>query len=240
MLGSEAMIEPVPLGSAYLAAAETPRLSIRGVTKTWTRQPKPVLEDVEFVAPPGTMLAIVGRNGAGKTTLLRLAAGLIYPDKGIVELDGLHPKRDRREYQRRLGFLSAGSLGLYARLSPRQHLEYWARIALVPRAERDDAVERTLSRFDLDSFASRRTDRLSMGQRQRVRLAMVFLHGPRLLLLDEPYVSLDDEGRAVLDAALDDHLAGHGTVLFCSPNVEVSEKRCDAVYVVENGRLVRR
>ncbi len=216
------------------------RLSLREVTKTWPRQQVPVLDHVDLDIEAGKLVSIVGRNGAGKTTLLRIVSGLIAADSGTVRLDGLHPKKDRREYQKRIGFLSASYGGLYARLSVRQHLELWARLAYVPRAERRAAIEVAINRFDLRPLLeSRRVDRLSMGQRQRVRLSMAFLHEPRLVLLDEPWNSLDDEGREVLTTALTVFVAGGGSAICCSPTGTEIGPHADATYTVRDANVSR-
>ncbi len=172
-----------------------------------------VIDDLELTLEPGTLTWIGGSNGVGKTTLLRVLAGLIGPTEGHVHIFGLHPEHDRRAYQRRLSFLSATGTGLYARLSVRQQIDYTARIAFVPRERRPVAVEESLRRFSLLELARHRVDRLSMGQRQRVRLAMTFIKEPDLVLLDEPRNSLDSEGTAMLVAAVREVVERGGAVL---------------------------
>ena len=111
-------------------------------------------------------------------------------------------------------------------------------MAFVERSRRRGGVERALQRFGLESLQRRRVDRLSMGQRQRVRLAMTFLHEPPLVLLDEPGTSLDEQGLELLDAALAEVATRGGAVLCCSPpNAPVL--RADAAYLLEGGRFER-
>jgi ABC-2 type transport system ATP-binding protein len=220
----------------YPASASRPALQLTGVSKRWGASV--ILDGVDLAVPPGTRAWIGGRNGAGKTTLLRIAAGLIAADSGKVALHGLDPVRDRRDFQSKLGFLSAGNTGLYARLTAWDNLDFWAGIAFVPRRERRAVIESTVERFSLHDLAGRRVDRLSMGQRQRVRLAMTFLHSPAVVMLDEPQTSLDDDALALLGGALDDHARGGGTALLCAPTREKLELVVDSAYVVEDGRLV--
>src|SRR5438105_2508871 len=166
------------------APSALPRLAVDGVSKRWGRRRSLlVLDDVDVELGASQLVAIVGENGAGKTTFLRILSGLICPDRGTVRVDGLDPERNRREYQRRIGFLAAASTGLYARLNVRDHIDFWARIALVPPERRAVRCLETMAVFDLLEIASRRVDRISMGQRQRLRLAMAFLHEPNLLPL---------------------------------------------------------
>jgi ABC-2 type transport system ATP-binding protein len=211
-------------------------LSLRGISKRWGELQ--VLNGVDLEVRPGERAWIGGRNGAGKTTLLRIAAGLIAPDSGEVELNGLNAERDRRAFQRRLGFMSAGNTALYARISVRDNLAFWAGISFVPRRRRADVIQAALARFGLEELAGRRADRLSMGQRQRVRLAAAFLHAPSVVLLDEPETSLDDDGLALLGEALEDHVAGGGAALLCSPTRERLAVEVDTGYAIESGWVV--
>src|SRR4051794_33702127 len=118
-----------PARVAQVMDPADPVLTAHGVTKRWGRR-DPVLDAADFELPRGARIALQGANGAGKTTLLRILAGLFLPDSGTVALDGLDPVRDRRPYQRRLGFLAAGQGGLYARMTVKAHLDYWSRLAL--------------------------------------------------------------------------------------------------------------
>jgi ABC-2 type transport system ATP-binding protein len=211
------------------------RLVLRGIQKRWGK--RPVLEGVDLSVARGALVSICGANGTGKTTLLRIAAGLIHADSGEVALDGLHPERDRRAYLGRLGFLSAGDRSLYARLSTRRHLDLGARLALIPVGNRAGAVERALGVFALDDYADRRVDRLSMGQRQRVRLAMTFVHDPALVLLDEPTNSLDQEGLDVLTAYLGQLRRRGGAAVWCAPEGILASLAADTALRLAEGRL---
>jgi len=218
------------------AGPASDRLRIEGVTKHWGN--RPVLDSVGLRAGAGELVALVGANGAGKTTLLRIVAGLIYPERGTVEFDEIDLRSQRREYMRRVGFVSAGQVALYARLSVEHHLEYWSRIAFVPRSGRRDAIETAIEQFELRDLRGRRVERLSMGQRQRVRLAMCLMHKPSLLLLDEPRTSLDAAGTEVLAQALRASLAAGATVIWCAPDVQDPCVDPGSVYRLSNGRLV--
>src|SRR4051794_3906778 len=141
------MAQAVTVGEGAQTAAEPP-LALTGIVKRWPGVP-PVLEGVDLRLHTGRATGIEGRNGAGKTTLLRIACGLILPDSGTVRVRGLDPERERTEFHRSVGFLSAGNSGLYARLKAEHHLETWARLALLPRPERDRAIGRVSERFEL-------------------------------------------------------------------------------------------
>ncbi len=223
-----------PLQRSPSDANGSPALLLEGVTKRWGA--RVILESAELSVDAGASAWISGENGVGKTTLLRIVAGLVTADAGSVSLNGVRLDEDRRAYQRQLGFLTGGDSGLYARLSVRQNLEFWAGVAFVPRRRRRETVDRALARFSIEGLASRRVDRLSLGQRQRVRLAMTFLHDPALILLDEPSTSLDDEGISLLGAAVAEQTAGGGAAVCCAPKRQ-DEIPLDRAYVLQAGSL---
>jgi ABC-2 type transport system ATP-binding protein len=238
--GAAALANSAP-GPQQAAAEPMPTdelLVMRGIRKRWKRNPQPVLEGVDLTLYAGDMAWIGGRNGVGKTTLLRIAAGLIGPDVGEVAVQGLDPERQRKAFLKRVGLLSAGDRGLYARFSARQHLDWCARLALLPRADRRERVETALETFELTDFSDRRTDRLSLGQRQRLRLGMTLIHDPLLLMLDEPLNSLDDEGSALLLSVARSLTDRGGAVFWCSPPADQRHIDFDRRFLLENGHLL--
>jgi ABC-2 type transport system ATP-binding protein len=244
--GTAGLAEPAPptdamssrkpdAGAAREAIAP---LSLRGLTKRWRKDLPLVLDDLHLTMEPGSITWVGGRNGVGKTTMLRIAAGLIAADQGRAEVWGVSAFENRARYQQLVSFLPAGDRGLYARLTVRRQLEFWARIAMVPRKQFDRAVQEAIETFDLSALADRRVDRMSMGQRQRLRIAMTFLPEPEVVLLDEPLTSLDEEGGELLSSAIERLLAREGCVLWCSPSGEHVDMSFDARFVLEQGRLV--
>ena len=217
--------------------ARPPALAVDGLRKSYPAAPGPVLADVDLVVEGGRLVHVGGVNGAGKTTLLRLLAGLLDPDGGTVAVDGVDPQADRRAYQRRIAYVSAGNAGLYARLTVEHHLRIWARMALVPPDERARRIAGSLAAFELTALGRRRVDRLSMGQRQRLRLALALLPASRLILLDEPHTSLDERGEALLAATIEARLVMGAGVVWCSPGGD-RVPAADERLVLERGRPV--
>jgi ABC-type multidrug transport system ATPase subunit len=217
-----------------------PLLEVDSVSKTWPGAREPVLDAVSFSVAPGGFAVLQGPNGAGKTTLMRIIAGMLDPDRGELRIGTLDPRTGRGEFQRQIGMASAGNTGLYARLSAVQNLVFAARIALVERGRRQTAVRDGVERFGLGAFAGRRVDRLSMGQRQRVRLALAFLHEPAVVLLDEPSTSLDEEGQGVLADAIGRHVDGGRGVAWFGPQGEPQPRDPDLTLWIAQGALTPR
>jgi ABC-type multidrug transport system ATPase subunit len=231
LAATQAAAEPPPS-----AAVDSPPLALSGIVKSW--RGLSVLDGIDLALEPGSVTWLGGRNGAGKTTLLRIAAALILPDRGTTRVAGIDPERDRRSYQSRLGYLPAGNGGLYARLTVAGNLNFWAGMALLDRSRRLAAVDRALRRFGIEELRDRRVDRLSMGQRQRVRLAATLLHDPQVVLLDEPHASLDDDGLGLLRSVFEELTLAGGAALWCSPSRIGSDLRRDFEYVLEGGKVV--
>jgi ABC-type multidrug transport system ATPase subunit len=212
--------------------------SLRDIVKRWKGMPAPVLGGVSLQVAAGEAVGVHGRNGSGKTTLLRVAAGLITPDSGEVELADTGPETSRREFQRRVGFVSAGNGALFARLTVDHHLVFCSRLALLDRQTASRASAQVIDDFALDELRGKRVDRLSSGQRQRLRLALGFLHEPSVLLLDEPGTSLDEPARRLLADAVERRLARGAAAIVCSPTGTAEELRLDRRFLVHDGRLV--
>ena len=159
-----------------------------------------VLRGVSFDLAPGGTLAVTGANGSGKTTLLRILAGLAAPSRGTLEVDV-----DRGQ----LGFLSHEPL-VYRELTAIENLDLFGRLYRV--SERRERIGMLLERFGLWEARNERVAAFSRGMGQRLALCRAFLHDPQLLVLDEPFSALDEEGMALLDRELAE-LAGTRTLV---------------------------
>jgi ABC-type multidrug transport system ATPase subunit len=151
---------------------------------------KRVLEGVDLDVPRGGFLLVTGPNGSGKTTLLRLLAGLLLPTAGELRVDA--PRE-------RVGFLGHEPL-VYRELTALENLDLYGRLYRVP--ERRERIGMLLERFGLWDARNRRAEAFSRGMLQRLALCRTLLHGPELLVLDEPFNALDEEGGALLDREL--------------------------------------
>jgi len=216
-----------------MASDRNPLVAARGLTRRFGG--RVAIEGVSLDLRPGEVLALLGPNGAGKTTTMRLLAGLIGPDEGTIEVDGVPLTRQTGPaVRRRLGLLTEAP-GLWDRLSVEANLLTYARLY-----ELDDPVRRvreSLARFDL---LDRRADfaaTLSKGMKQKVAIARALLHDPRTVLLDEPTAGLDPAmARSVRDLVLKLRDEGRA-ILISTHNLDEAERVADRVAVLKQ-RLI--
>jgi len=212
---------------------DSPILNVRDVWKRYTEQGPWVLAGASLALGPGEKTGIVGGNGTGKTTLLRIIAGLIHPSRGTVEILGA-PPRDP-EARARLGIVLHNSL-LYNGMTVAENLQYYARLYGLESYDptRDPVVER----LGLTRRLGQNVEELSFGWRRRADIARALLHSPRLLLLDEPFTGLDEEGVEDLAGILEDYVAGGGAVLATAPKPgDLAPLEPPRIYRLEGGRL---
>jgi heme exporter protein A len=194
------------------------------------------LADATLTVGAGEALLILGPNGAGKSTLLRLAAGLTRPTSGQVLVDGIDLRGTKAGRARAaIGFLGHRSF-LYEHLTAKENLELYARLYGVA-GDTGALAERWLEKIGLARAAQRTVRGFSRGMMQRLALARALQHEPRLVLLDEPTTGLDPEGRARLDALLDEQRARGVTLAMISHRAEAALPRADRVLVLSRGRV---
>ena len=195
----------------------------------------PALLDVTLEVAPGSVLAMLGRNGAGKTTLLRILAGLSSPTEGDVSF----PASSGRQVDRRAGIGIIGhGTWIYDDLTAEENLRFFCQLYRVPEASR--VVEEWLGRVDLRNFRHSRAGEYSRGMRQRLTIARAFLHEPAVLLLDEPWTSLDDRAIELLSSLVEEARDAKSTVVICSHQLREAVAVADEVALLHRGRLAHR
>lgn len=192
----------------------------------------PALRDIRFTVNAGECLSLLGRNGAGKTTLLRMLAGLLRPQKGEVKLFG----RDSLHAASRasIGVLGHG-IGVYDELSAMENLLLFARIYGIPQPEQ--SARQWLERTNLSNVTDSLVREFSRGMRQRLAVARAFIHNPTLLLLDEPFTSLDDRAIALLQSLLKDALDKGATIIMSTHQLREAMELSTHVALLNRGKL---
>lgn len=186
---------------------------------------RPVLRNIDLEVVAGQVLLVVGPNGAGKSTLLRIAAGLMPPSEGEVDLD-LAPGE--------IGYVGHRTL-IYPKLTARANLLFWQSLSGRPRD--DAAVLAALTRVGLQAFADEEAGVFSRGMSQRLSLARVFLTTPKMLLLDEPATGLDPASAGMLRREIRDAADAGAAVLWVSHTIPADLPACDRVIVIKDRRI---
>jgi ABC-2 type transport system ATP-binding protein len=192
------------------------------------------LDGLSFTAQPGRLLGFLGPNGAGKTTAMRSIFGIVRPDAGSVTWQGQEVTRATRQ---RFGYMPE-QRGLYPKMGCADQLTYFARTRGLDPATSRAAAEQWLDRLGLSERAGDTVETLSHGNQQRVQLAAALVHGPELLVLDEPFSGLDPLGVASMEDVLREEAASGRTILFSSHQLDLVEALCDDIVIVHEGRQV--
>jgi ABC-2 type transport system ATP-binding protein len=207
-------------------------LRLEGVSRTFGA--RRALDDVSFRVRPGRLTGFVGANGAGKTTTMRIVVGVLAPDVGTVTLGGRAlTAADRRA----IGYMPE-ERGLYPKMTVVDQLVYLARVHGVPGGSARRRVEDLLDLLDLADRAGDHLQTLSLGNQQRVQVAAALVHDPALLVLDEPFSGLDPLAVDAMAALLRDRAAQGCPVLFSSHQLELVERICDDVVLIDHGKVV--
>ena len=212
--------------------APSPSLVVDGVTHEFDG--RRVLDDVDLEVPAGRVVGLLGPNGAGKTTLMRIIFGVLDAAAGTVRWQGRPATATDR---RRWGYMPQ-ERGLYREMRTLDHLVWLARLYGVDRAE---ARVRATDLLDRLGLADRQRDpirELSGGMAQRVQLAAAMVHGPDLLVLDEPFAGLDPGAIEFLTEVIDDHVRSGGTLVFSSHQLDLVEDLCESIVMLDGGRVV--
>src|SRR5580704_10137622 len=198
---------------------------------------KTAVADLSFSVAAGDIYGLLGPNGAGKTTTMRVLAGILIPTAGRARVAGIDVAADPQEVRRRLGFLT-NTTGLYARLTGRELLDYFARLFGLTPAEADARVAELARALDLAPFFGRRCEALSTGERQRLSIARAMLHDPAVLILDEPTAGLDVLASRFLRSFVRAERDRGKAVVFSTHYLAEAELLCDRIGLLHQGRLL--
>ncbi len=250
--GPSAANRPVPLGVSGNPSLDTQPLDdsppldatpldgniieVRGLTKRYGDIL--AVDDIDFVAPAGSTVGLLGGNGAGKTTTIAMLLGLLLPTSGSIRILGHNMLSDRFAALARMNF-SSPYVSLPARLTVRENLRVYGHLYNVRRT--DARIAELASELDLVALLDRPAGELSAGQKTRVALAKSLINRPELLLLDEPTASLDPDTGDLVRSWLERYRAESGcAILLASHNMAEVERLCSHVVMLKKGRVVDR
>jgi len=196
-----------------------------------------VVHALDLQVAPGELFGFLGPNGAGKTTTIRMATGMLCPSSGSISIAGYDVHRDGAKVRRRIGHVPDQPY-LYDKLTGREFLEFSSALYGVEPSAAEQRADALLEMFDLTAHADQLCESYSHGMRQKLVIASVLLHRPEVIFLDEPTTALDPKSARLVK----DHLRSlcdHGTTVFMSTHVlEIAERMCDRIAIIDQGRIV--
>ncbi|MBI5161652.1 MAG: ABC transporter ATP-binding protein [Micrococcales bacterium] len=213
----------------------TAGLELRGLTKRFGA--KLAVDALSLEVPVGSFYGIVGPNGAGKTTTLSMATGLLRPDAGTAVVDGVDVWARPLEAKRMIGTLADG-VDLFDRLTGEQLILYTGMLFGMPRPVVIDRAGDLLALFDLEGAAGTVVADYSAGMTKKIALACALIHSPRVLVLDEPFESVDPVSAANIRDILAGFVRAGGTVVVSSHSMDLVQRMCDHVAIVAAARVL--
>ena len=211
-------------------------LKIEHLTKTYGE--KKAVDDLSLHILPGEIYGFIGHNGAGKTTTLRSVAGILQFDSGEITIDGVALKNDPLTCKRRLAYIPDNP-DLYEYMTGIQYLNFIADIFAVPADLRRERIAKYADLFELTADLAQPVSAYSHGMKQKMAIISAWLHAPRLILMDEPFVGLDPKAAHILKGMMRELCDDGGAIFFSTHVLEVAEKLCDKVAIIKAGRLIR-
>ena len=195
------------------------------------------LNGLSFSAQDGQITGLLGPNGAGKTTCLRTVFGLLQADEGITTIDGIDVVKQPLAAKQQLG-LFPDPCGLYERLTPREYIEFYAKLSGMNQTDAVSATEKVIAKLQMQDIADRRCKGFSQGQRMKTALAQAIVHEPTNIILDEPTRGLDVMSTRILRELLQQLKDQGHCVLFSSHVMQEVAALCDHVVVMTKGKVV--
>jgi ABC-2 type transport system ATP-binding protein len=195
------------------------------------------VDDLTLNIKEGDIFGFIGPNGAGKTTTMRVLVTLLQPTAGAAFIDGLDVTKQGKKVRSRVGYMP-DFMGVYDDLKVFEYLEFFAAAFGIERKKRKSIVEGVLELTDLQSKQSATVDSLSRGMQQRLGLARVLIHDPKVLILDEPASGLDPRARIEIRELLRELKRMGKTIMISSHILSELEEICDHVGIIEHGKLV--
>lgn len=213
----------------------TPAIAIRDLRKVYDG--KSAVDGLNLMVPRGSFFGFLGPNGAGKSTTIRMLTGLIPPTSGSVELLGLPMPAEEMAIKQRIGLVPDESL-LFDRLTGQEFLEFVGRMYSLEKSLAKQRAEELLGLFELSNERKKLIAEYSKGMRKRVAMAASLIHKPELFLMDEPFEGVDAVGARLMKDILVDQVRHGATIFLTSHVLEVVERLCDRLAIINQGKIV--
>ena len=211
-------------------------LTIQHLTKRYGE--KKAVDDLSLHIAPGEIYGFIGHNGAGKTTTLKSVVGILQFDEGEITIDGHSVKADPLTCKRELAYIPDNP-DLYDFMTGIKYLNFVADILGVGAAERQARIRRYADAFELTDDLAQPIAAYSHGMKQKLAIIAAWLHQPRLIIMDEPFVGLDPKASHLLKGMMREVCDNGGAIFFSTHVLEVAEKLCDKVAIIKGGKLIR-
>lgn len=211
-------------------------LKINHFTKTYGD--KKAVDDLSLHIQPGEIYGFIGHNGAGKTTTLKSVVGIMQFDSGEISVDGISVKNDPIGCKRKLAYIPDNP-DLYEFMTGIQYLNFVADVFAVGAAEREMRIRALAENFELTGDLNQPISTYSHGMKQKLAIISAWLHEPKLIIMDEPFVGLDPKASHILKGMMREVCNRGGAIFFSTHVLEVAEKLCDKVAIIKGGRLIR-
>ncbi len=209
-------------------------LTIKNLTGGYSQLP--VLKDINFEINDGELVGLIGLNGAGKSTTIKEIIGLLQPQKGSIEIDGLTLKENPEEYRKKIGYIPE-SPALYEELTLREHLEITAMAYDIPKEVALERAEQLLKTFRLENRLEWFPANFSKGMKQKVMILCAFLIEPSLYIIDEPFLGLDPLAIHALLELMKEMKESGASILMSTHVLATAEKYCDRFIMLHNGEI---
>lgn len=211
-------------------------LRIKNLTKTYGN--KKAVDDLSLHIQRGEIYGFIGHNGAGKTTTLKSVVGILDFDEGEIYIDGKSIKNSPVDCKRLIAYIPDNP-DLYDFMSGIKYLNFVADIFGVSADERQESIRKYADAFELTKDLAQPISSYSHGMKQKLAVIAAWLHSPKLIIMDEPFVGLDPKAAFILKEIMREHCDKGGAIFFSTHVLEVAEKLCDKVAIIKQGKLIK-
>lgn len=220
-----------------MEGSEEQVITLSGVSKSYAGGSVKAVDNLSLEVPSGQIFGFLGPNGAGKTTTIKMIVGLLRPDSGEIRVNGVNVLEDPIAAKRQIGFVPDNP-EVYERLTGAEYVNFMADVFGVPADVRQRRIEELLEMFEMKDAYGDLIQSYSHGMHQKIVLIGALVHDPEVMIMDEPMVGLDPRSSHLLKEVMRERCNAGKTVFFSTHVLEVAEKICDTIGIINKGRLI--